>query len=313
MKLTALPVALIALFVSYFAQADDKTIDISYVKSPFNLQSIVMKEHQLLEKQAESIGVQVKWHEITSGAKQAQAMASGDLDIGGVMNTASLLMANGEGNSIKIIAGVARPTDVFAIVAAKGGVKSIADLKGKTVAGPKGTVLHQTLVAALIKNNLTMQDVQFLQMDIPQAFAALQSGSVDAALLAANTVIKAEQAGDTILARATGLVNPLLVMTATDNIITKHPDWIKVILAAHDEAAAWIQTHHDQAIALGAKVQGISISDAEQLYQWSHFTQRINKSDLISMQADMQFMLDNQMMRNPVTLSTLVLPLAMEK
>ena len=35
---------------------------------------------------------------------------------------------------MRIIAGVARPTDVFAIVAAKGGPRAVADLKGKTVA-----------------------------------------------------------------------------------------------------------------------------------------------------------------------------------
>ncbi|WP_140412300.1 ABC transporter substrate-binding protein, partial [Escherichia coli] len=94
---------------------------------------------------------------------------------------------------VMIIAGVSRPTDTFAIVGAKNGVNSIAGLKGKKIAGPKGTVLHQTLVAALVKNGLSMNDVQFVQMDLPQAFAALQSSQVDAALLAATMVIKAEQ------------------------------------------------------------------------------------------------------------------------
>ena len=106
---------------------------------------MVMKEKGISQKHLEPLGLQAQWPEITSGAKQAQALASGDLDIGGVMNTASVLMANGEGNPVRIIAGVARPTDVFAIVAAKGGPRAVADLKGKTVAGPKGTVLHQLL------------------------------------------------------------------------------------------------------------------------------------------------------------------------
>lgn len=255
----------------------------------------------------------VRWHEITSGAKQAQALASGDLDVAGVMNTSSVLMANGEGNAVKIIAGVSRPTGTFAIVAKKDGAASISDLKGKKVAGPKGTVLHQTLVAALVKSGLTMKDVQFVQMDIPQAFAALQSGQVDAALLAATAVIKAEQEGAKVLTTADGLVVPKLVMASSEAVVKNHPEWIKAAIAAHDEAGQWIEEHKSEAIALGAKVQGISVEEAQTLFNGSHFTQRMNQRDIDSMQDDVRFMLDNGMMRNAPGVNAIVIPQAMER
>lgn len=313
MKKSFMITVLASLLWSGSALADDKTLDISYVKSPFNLQMIVMKEHQLLEKKAEPMGIKVKWHEITSGAKQAQALASSDLDIAGVMNTTSVLMANGAGNPVKIISGVARPTDVFAIVAAKNGVDSIKALKGKTVAGPKGTVLYQTLVAALVKEGMTIKDVKFLQMEIPQAFAALQSGQIDAALLAASSVIKAEQEGAKVLTTANGLVVPLLVMASSDSVVKNHPDWIKASVEAHDEAAKWIADNKAEAIALGAKVQDISIEDAERLYEWSHFTQRLIPSDLISMEEDIKFMIENGMMQRAIDVKPLIMPEAMDK
>ncbi|STF91445.1 putative aliphatic sulfonates binding protein precursor [Escherichia coli] len=313
MKKILLTTLFSALLSSGLAHADDKTLDISYVKSPFNLQMIVMKEHNLLEKQAESLGLNVEWHEITSGAKQAQALASGDLDIAGVMNTSSVLMSNSEGNPVMIIAGVSRPTDTFAIVGAKNGVNSIAGLKGKKIAGPKGTVLHQTLVAALVKNGLSMNDVQFVQMDLPQAFAALQSSQVDAALLAATMVIKAEQEGAKVLTTASGLVVPKLVMASSDKVVKKNPNWIKVVIAAHDEASTWIEKNQSEAIALGAKVQGISVEDAQKLYNRSHFTQRLNQDDITSMKEDIQFMIENGMIRNEIDVSNIILPQAMEQ
>ncbi|WP_394745639.1 ABC transporter substrate-binding protein [Shigella flexneri] len=313
MKKILLTTLFSALLSSGLAHADDKTLDISYVKSPFNLQMIVMKEHNLLEKQAESLGLNVEWHEITSGAKQAQALASGDLDIAGVMNTSSVLMSNSEGNPVMIIAGVSRPTDTFAIVGAKNGVNSIAGLKGKKIAGPKGTVLHQTLVAALVKNGLSMNDVQFVQMDLPQAFAALQSSQVDAALLAATMVIKAEQEGAKVLTTASGLVVPKLVMASSDKVVKKKPNWIKVVIAAHDEASTWIEKNQSEAIALGAKVQGISVEDAQKLYNRSHFTQRLNQDDITSMKEDIQFMIENGMIRNEIDVSNIILPQAMEQ
>lgn len=294
------------------AAAADEVLNISYVKSPFNLQSIIMKRQGLLERELEPLGVKVVWHEITSGAQQAQALAAGSLDVGGVMNTTSIQMARGEGNPIKIVAGVSRPTGVFAIVGKKGGVTDVKNLKGKIVAGPKGTVLHQILAAALAREGMGIDDVQFIQMDIPKAFAALESGRADAALLAANTVVNALNSGGTIIATADGLAVPLLAVAASESFINQHPDRLAALLRAHDKAAGWIAAHHDEAIAIGAEEQGVDIPTAETLFAWSHFTQRFNQADLDSMNDDLQFMLDNGMMRNRVDPRDIVLPGAME-
>lgn len=292
--------------------AATETLDISYVRSPFNLQMIVMKEQGLLEAEMARQNVNVKWHEITSGSKQAQALASGDLDIAGVMNTASVLMANGAGNPVRILAGVSRPTDTFAIVSAKGGPKTVADLKGKKIAGPKGTVLHQTLVAALVKAGMTIQDVEFVQMGIPQAFAALQGGQVDAALLAAGAIMNAEREGARTITTATGLTVPTLVMATSEKTAAAHPDWIAAVIRSHDQAAQWIAANKDAAIALGAKEQGVSLDEAKKLYDWAHFTQRLNPDDLTNLQTEMTFMLDNDLMRKPVDIKAIILPQAMQ-
>ncbi|MDR2726187.1 MAG: NrtA/SsuA/CpmA family ABC transporter substrate-binding protein [Candidatus Adiutrix sp.] len=304
--------ALLALLGAASAPATE-VVNISYVKSPFNLQMIVMKDQALLEKELALLGVTVNWPEINIGARQAQALATGDLDVGGVMNTSSIIMAKGEGYPVKIIAGVARPSDVFALVAKKGGAASVGDLKGKTVAGPKGTVLHNLLAAALQKDGLRLADVNFVSMDIHQSFAALQSGRVDAALLAANAVIMAEKDGAKVLTTATGLVEPKLVMAASENFIARHPDRLKAVIAAHDKAWQWIVENHQDALALGAKVQGLSLAEAEQLFAWSHFTQRLNASDIPGMEADLLFMLENDIMRNQVDIRDLILPQALEE
>ena len=70
-----------------------ESISITYVKSPFNLQNIVMKERGMLEDAFKAEGVKINWRVINSGAIQGQAMASGDLDFSAVMNTARVLMA----------------------------------------------------------------------------------------------------------------------------------------------------------------------------------------------------------------------------
>lgn len=188
-----LAAAVCGAFAASALAAMPEKVTIVYVKSPFNLQNMVMKEKGMLEKAFEKDGVKVEWKSINSGAKQAQAMAAGAVDVSAVMNTASLLMANGSGNPVYVASGVSHPTDTFAIVGKPGASLSVKDLKGKKVAGPRGTVLHQLLIAALVKEGMSADDVEFLSMDIPAAMTAVTSGRVDAALLAASGIIKADE------------------------------------------------------------------------------------------------------------------------
>ena len=285
-------------------------LNIVYVKAPFNLQNMVLKERGMLEKAFEKYGTRVKWHTITSGAKQAQAMAAGSIDVSAVMNTASFLMGNGAGSTIYIADGVAHPTDTFAIVGPKGKNLSIKDLRGKKVAGPRGTVLHQLLVAALKKEGMTIDDVEFISMDPAPALSALLTGNADAALLAASAVIKAQESGCKTIATARGLVNVNLVLTASKSFAQNNPEALKLVVATHREALDWIQKNSKAAIELGAKEHGISVKDAQTLADWSHYYSTVTDQDIKGLKLDQAFLIENGMMQKPVDVEKLVLPTA---
>lgn len=288
-------------------------LNICYVTSPFNLQNIVMKENRMLENEFAGSDVKVIWHEINSGAKQAQALAAGALDVSAVMNTASLLLAVGVGNDLVIATGAAHPNRVFALVGKKGHNYSVKDLKGKTVAGPRGTVLHQMLVAALKKEGMTMQDIQFVSMDPPKAYAALVGNSVDAALLAAGLVVKANDAGMKTITTAEGLVKPNLVMVARRAYAEEHPDLLKRVVAVHRKAHAWINENKEKALEMGAKAQGVSPEVAQKLFDWSSFYDVLTEDDIRGMQEDKRFLIENGLMRTKMRIDvrSLVMPEAM--
>ena len=284
------------------AQAATSEINVAYVKSPFNLQNIVMKQNQLLEKEFQKDGIKIYWVSINSGAQQAQAMAAGSLDVSAVMNTASLLMANGAGNKIYIATGVARPTQVFAVVGKPGKQMKIEDLKG--------TALHQILVAALNSKGMNIKDVEFLQMDPAKAQAALLGGHVDAALLAAGLVIKANASGAKTIVTADGYVNPLLVMAASEKFVKENKPLLERIVKVHRQTTKWIGDNYEQAIAMGAKEEGVSLDDAKKLAQWSHYFDVITDNDMNSLKLDQTFLIENGMMQNKVNTDQLVLPMA---
>ena len=291
-------------------EAAPDQINIAYVKDPFNLQNIVMKQHQSLEKEFQKDGIKINWVSINSGAQQTQAMAAGSLDVSAVMNTASLLMANGAGNKVLVATGVARPTQVFAVVGKAGQQMKIEDLKGKKVAGPKGTVLHQVLVAALKSKGMSINDVEFIQMDPGKAYAALMGKHVDAALLAASLIIKSNQAGAKTVVTADGLVNPLLVMAVSEKFAKENSALLERIVKVHRQTTKWIYENYDQAIAMGAKEAGVSLQDADKLAKWSHYFDVITDEDLQSLKSDQAFLLENDMMQNKVNTDQLVLPIA---
>lgn len=290
-----------------------KEINIVYVKAPFNLQNIVMKEKGMLEQAFEKDGVKVNWKTITSGSKQTQAMAGGVIDISAVMNTSSLLMANGAGNKVLIATGVAHPADTFAIVGKPGANFSVKDdLKGKKIAGPKGTVLHQLLVAALAKDGMSIKDVEFISMDQPSALSALLAGHIDGALLAASGVIKAEKLGSKVITTAKDLVNVNLVTTVREDFAKKYPEALDVVVKVQRDALAWIEKHPAEALALGAKEHGIDIEEAKKLASWSNYYNTLTQKDIKGLEDDQNFLINNKMMENRVDVKSLVLPSALK-
>lgn len=305
---------LLAGGLAFAVEAADlpKEINITYVKAPFNLQNIVMKEQGLLEKAFEKDGVKVNWRVINSGADQSLAMASGALDFSAVMNTASLLLGAGAGNPIAVATGVAHPEKIFAMVGKPGTNYSIKDLKGRTVAGPKGTVLHQMLVAALAKEGMTINDVRFVNMDPGAAMTAVVAGKVDAGLVAANGIIQANAAGAKTITTCEGLVEPNLVMTVRKSFAKDYPEAYARVIEVHRNTWQWIQDHKAEAIAMGAKEQGITIDEATKLYEWSNFYDVLTEKDVEGLEKDMNFLIDNGMMKTKLDVRSLVLPSAMQ-
>jgi sulfonate transport system substrate-binding protein len=290
------------------AAALPKEIRISYAKSPFNLPLIVAVKRGMFEEAFAAKGVAVKFFDIDSGAKQAEAMAAGSVDIAGVINNTSILIAAGAGNDLKIVSGFSCPTGLFAIVVKDPSITKIADLRGRKVAGPKGTVLHQLLASALKSSRLSMGDVDFLQMDMASARTALLSGQVDAALLAAASVLSAKAAGARVLATGEGFVQPQLFVAARSAFLRDYPELVDLYVSVHRKALAWIKANPEDALSLGAKEQGISLEEARELAAASHFFADIGPAEVSALGEDVKFLLGAGMLSSSVDPKSLIRP-----
>lgn len=298
------------LFLGLFSlvaqcQTWPQQLNITYVKAPFNIQNIVMKSQGLLEKEFAEEGIKINWIPIKAGLNQVRGMAAGEIDMVAAMNTSTLLIANSAGNRIVIVDGVAHPDDTFAIVA-KPEVKNIVDLKGRQIVGPKGTVLHHLLSAALKSSGVEMKDVNWVSMNLPASLTTLLGGRADAALLAAGGILAAEKAGFHALVKAKGLIESNLVLAARGDFAKEYPDIVRRVAKVNRQALQWALSNKSQAIALGAKELQLSKEDAAKLFDWSHFYSDITQKDVDALQNSQRFLLEQKMMNRSVDINTLI-------
>ena len=136
---------------------------------------IIGKANGMFDK---GLGTKVEWVQFPSGAAALTALASKQVDISRLGSTPT-------------VAAIARklPIEFIAIggiivtserLIAKGGINSVADLKGKRIAYPPGSTAHYALMAALKVNNIPPNQVTLVSLTPADMVAAWKRGDIDA-------------------------------------------------------------------------------------------------------------------------------------
>lgn len=238
--------------------------------------------------------------ELTEGPKQTAALAAGEIGIASCLGSTSALLAASEGLDIRIVGVYSRAPKAFMIVVKDPAIKSVRDLKGKKVAGPKGTILHQLLAAALEKEGMSVKDVQFVQMDLPSGANALSNGSVDAALLAGPAAYNTLASGARMLRNGEGLVDATIVIATTEKFMKQYPKAVETFMAAHKKSIEWMKKNPQAAKEMTQKETGLPMAGVEAMYPWYDFDPRIRKTDIEELVRTQQFMLDNGLQRKKI-------------
>jgi NitT/TauT family transport system substrate-binding protein len=134
-------------------------------------------------------GIEVELSPVQGGSDSVVQLAAGNFDaaVGGA--GAGLFNAAQRGVKFTIVAPMHSekpPLTSPLVISAKRAdeIKSVADLKGKKVAiNATGAATEYWLAQALEKNGLTINDVEVTTVAFPQVPAALESRSIDAAIL----------------------------------------------------------------------------------------------------------------------------------
>ena len=287
-------------------KSDISEINLTYVKAPLNVPSIIQKQDDLFGKEFSSDNIAVNFYEITSGPDQTAALASGELDVLHALGGTSALIAASNGVDLKIINTYSRSPKGFMILTNNDEIVSAKDLVGKKVAGPKGTILHQVLIAALNNEGYSIDDVEFINMGIPEASVALEDGSVDAALIAGPAAYKAVKNGSKVVANGEGLVDGIIVTAVSKEFAEKHPDVIERFIKVENETLEYINNNFDEAMEKVAEEVGLTIDEVKEMYDWYDFSIDITDNDIKSLEDTQKFLIDNGLQENEVNVQDLI-------
>lgn len=186
--------------------------------------------------------ITVELVQFNNGGDLMTAMASGEVDVG-YLGITPVLSSVAKGVPVKVVSSA--QTEGSGIVVTKdSGIKTPADLKGKSIATPgEASIQHALLVYYLNQTGLTVDDLNVSAMKVPSMNDALKTGQIDGIVTYQPYVsIAANQSNSEILANSTEILpkHPCCVVAASDNFIKDHEAELKIIVKVHENATKFI-------------------------------------------------------------------------
>jgi taurine transport system substrate-binding protein len=240
--IASLAVVAIALpTLAYGAERPDK-ITIGYLNL-VNAQ-LVTKHLGLIAK--EMPGVDVKYVKIGGGGDMLRAIAGNDVDFGGLGNPPAAIGVT-RGLPIKGIMVINMLDTVEAmVVRTSANIKSLRDLKGKTVAAPFGSTTHYLLLQALKDDAVDPASMKILDLAPSDIAAAWLRGDLDAAWFWEPNLDKAVKNGGHIF-MTSGIMEKRGYPTWDIGVVmnafaAKYPDYVeKFVKAECDGIDFWLK------------------------------------------------------------------------
>jgi sulfonate transport system substrate-binding protein len=212
----------------------------------------------------------VNWSEFVGGPPIIAAMTGGSVDLGDMAETPTIF-AQAAGDPVKVVAltkGANPKTSPFGILVPKNSpIKTVAQLRGKTIAVQEGTVEQYLLIQVLKKAGIPYSAVTVDNLSITAATTAVTSGKVDAAV-SSQPLIGIDLAAGTVkqVTNGAGAILQLGYLTASQSALDS-PQKKAVIadfVSRFYKAMAILKKNPDLAAQTYVKTYGVTLPVARQ-------------------------------------------------
>ena len=215
----------------------------------------VLKVKGTLAERLAPLGFTPTWHLFTS---VIEPMNAGAVDIHADVADAVPIFTQSARAPLTFYARErGAPAAEAIIVPAESPIRTVADLRGRTVGVSRGSGSHYVLAAALKRAGLTLADIKPAYLQAPEGAVAFEQGSLDAWSIWDPFLAFAEAKRPVrVIADGGGLTSYHRYYLANDSFVAAHPEVVATVYRALAEAGAWMKANPDAAVALLAPIWG---------------------------------------------------------
>ncbi|AMK12793.1 MAG: ABC transporter substrate-binding protein [Pseudodesulfovibrio sp.] len=217
----------------------------------------IAKELGYFEKE----GLDVDLVIIEDEAQYAAALASGNIDgLGNVLDREVIHYAKGTPEVVVFAMDESSGGDG---VIASGEIKTVADLKGKTVGLDKSSTSYFFFLSILAKNGVDEKDINITEMGASDAGAAFVAGSIDAAVSWEPWLSNASQRdGGHVLVSSKEMPKTIVdVFVLNGDFVKAHPEVPAKMTKCWNQAIAWYGQNADKGNEIMAKAMALETQE----------------------------------------------------
>lgn len=206
-------------------------------------------------------GLEVELKPFSNPGDTLPALVAGKLDIG-LTTLQNLAVLNGNQTTDIVGIAVLDSSNGADAIVTKEDIKSVADLKGKTVAVTLGEVNHMLLLLGLKKAGMSSTDVKITSMSADDAGAAFVAGRVDAAVTWEPWVTKARTNGGNVVFTSADVPDTIMdtVAVRSGSIATEKATYAS-FLAAIDKGVQYLRAEPAKSHVIIGKYLDASAED----------------------------------------------------
>jgi len=229
-------------------------------------------------------GIEPDFIYVPSAPGLMQQLVAGSLDVVGLDGVVEAVHADAAGAKVGILRIINGTTPYE--FDAQPSIKSVQDLKGKTICLGGSKDITRVYVEQIMKaNGLTDDQVSFtIVPNTAQRLAALKSGTVAATMLLPPFSLIADQAGFHNIASVRDYAGdiPFAGAFTTGAWANAHPQAAKSLIRVIDQSIAWFDDHRDGSIDIMVKVSHAPRELATATYDLERKIEVMPKNDAVS-------------------------------
>jgi ABC-type nitrate/sulfonate/bicarbonate transport system substrate-binding protein len=208
------------------------------------------------------VGIALEIENLRGDVQVQQGLTAGSIDVGLGSGPGLGFLAKGV-PAIGIAALASEPYNMVLVVPPNSPIKTAADLRGKRIAVSGKGALTDWLAQQLGEQQKWPPDaIDTIPLGDPKAYvAAMKTGNVDGFVAAAELGYDLQERGEGRIVVNFGTVvhdfNTHIIFARND-FVSAHPELVQKFLQGWFMSVAYMRSHRAEAVAIGAKVEGLS-------------------------------------------------------